>query len=288
MRDSIFSLTDVCVKRQGKLLVENINWEVKPGENWVLLGPNGIGKSTIINIIATRMFPTSGSVEILGNELGKFDVFSIRDRIGVLSADFSANFNNNEKVLDIVALGRTSTTALWGDERDEALLNQENITAARDMLEQFGVLRIANSNWGVLSQGERKRVQMARVLVSDPDLILLDEPTAGLDLSGREYVVNTLNKMASINRNDKRDRAIILVNHNVEEIPPSFDKIAIMGAISKEYNAPGTLKYCGDIKTTLNSKNLSSAYGIDLTVQKTANLRYFASSSVILEQKVLY
>jgi iron complex transport system ATP-binding protein len=289
-----FNLQNVKVVRDGRSIVNDVNWTVNSGENWVLLGPNGIGKSTLINIISTRMFPTSGTVDVLGNRMGSVNVETLRPRIGVLGSDISASFYPGEMVIDLVALGGTSMTGTWGsrqaetpagelveDERDALLAMNDRHEKASEMLEMFGVRKLQDAKWGVLSQGERKRVQMARTLMSDPDLLLFDEPTAGLDLAGRELVINTLNHIASINRQNK-NCAILLVNHNVEEIPPSFDNVAIMGAQTPE---TGTILYQGDIRKTLKSENLTQAYGIDLTVQRMPNLRYFASASVILERQ---
>ncbi|GHT81020.1 ABC transporter ATP-binding protein [Actinomycetota bacterium] len=278
--DAAFKLEGVKVVRDRKIIVNDINWEVKPQENWVLLGPNGIGKSTIVNIIATYGFPTSGSATVLDKKLGEVDVFELRKRIGILSADFSNKFLNTEKVLDIVRLGKTATLSTWGDHRDQDIYRAQDEEKALQLLNEFGVLKIAEAKWGVLSQGERKRVQMARVLMNDPELLLLDEPTAGLDLAGREYVINTLNRIGSANSSGKRC-AIVLVNHQVEEIPPCFDKVAIMAS---DENGSGVIKYQGDIKSVLTSQNLTNAYKIDLNVVRTANLRYFASSSVIIDQ----
>jgi iron complex transport system ATP-binding protein len=277
----LFSLTDVVVKRSGSTIVENINWTVNPGDNWVLLGPNGIGKSTIVNIISSRMFPTSGGVQLLGQTLGKVDVFQLRPKIGVLGADIGSTFPNSETVLKIVALAQAGMTSGWGDGRDDQYLTPEVVQRAKEMLELFSVGQLEQRMWGVLSQGERKRVQMARTLMSDPELLLFDEPTAGLDLAGREQVINVLNKLAAANR--KSGKSILLVNHNVEEIPPSFDNIAIMGrSVQNNLLSSGTILYSGKMSDTLNSANLSAAYGIDLQVIRTANLRYFASTSVIL------
>jgi iron complex transport system ATP-binding protein len=276
-----FELEGVSVVRNGTTIVRDINWTVPTGENWVLLGANGIGKSTLMNIISTRMFPTTGSVRILGRQLGKVDVFELRKHIGILGADLTTLFLRDETVLNVVRTAIHSMTGIWGDERDADLFTPADTERARYLLELFGVLKLYDRPWGVLSQGERKRVLMARTLMSDPDLLLFDEPTAGLDLAAREQVINTLNKLALENRECGRNRTVILVNHNVEEIPPSFNKIAIMG---RAFGGAGAILHQGDIKKNLTSRNLTEAYGIDLHVQRMANLRYFASTSVIIDR----
>lgn len=293
----VFSLTDVTYSRSRKKILERINWSVRSGENWVLLGANGIGKSTLINIISTRAFPTSGSVRVLGEKLGAVDVFKLRPRIGILGSDYALNFNNDENVLDLVAMGATAMTGSWGDDRDNAFLTQESRDLAYAKLADFGASSLVDKPWGVLSQGERKRVQMARTLMCEPELLLFDEPTAGLDLAGREIVINVLNKIAGNAQNNYangKKPAIILVNHHVEEIPPSFDRCALMGTIDMtddqcasengSHTNTGTIIRQGLMSDVLTSANLTQAYCIDLTVTRLPNLRYNASASVIIER----
>ncbi|MDR0950645.1 MAG: ATP-binding cassette domain-containing protein [Candidatus Ancillula sp.] len=275
----MLKLQDVKVVRNRNIIVQDINWTVNSGENWVLLGPNGVGKSTLINIIAARRFPTKGKVTILGSELGKIDVFKLRQKIGILSNDLDNAFPNSLSAHEIVFSAAKGMMGSWGDERDKNIFEQKDYDKAEELLIMFGAKKIINRPWGVLSQGERKRVQMARTLMTDPDLLLFDEPTAGLDLAGREYVINTLTRLSSYDRDEDRKRAVILVNHNVEEIPPSFDKIALMGYLNEQ---TGTILYQGDIRQNLTSEKLTHAYGISLDVTRQPNLRYFASTSVIV------
>jgi iron complex transport system ATP-binding protein len=267
------------VVRTGKSILRAVNWEVLLGESWVLLGPNGIGKSTLVNILSSRMFPTAGSVHLLGRKMGTFDLSTLRSEIGVLGADIGRAFGGNELAVHLVALGLSGMTGTWGDIRDADCLSAEHLDRAYHLLDVFGAKHIAKQNWGVLSQGERKKVMMARTLMPSPKILLFDEPTAGLDLGAREQVINTLNILAK-KAHDAKNRSIILVNHNVEEIPPSFSKVAIMG---QGQGGAGSILYQGDMKKNLTSKHLSKAYGIDLTVQRTPNLRYFASASVIIK-----
>ena len=211
--------------------------------------------------------------------MGTFDLFELRSQIGVLGADIGRAFSASERAVDLVALGISGMTGTWGDGRDATNLSAQHLERANHLLEVFGAKNIAQSRWGVLSQGERKRVMLARTLMPDPKILLLDEPTAGLDLGAREQVISTMNLLAK-RAHDTKDRSIILVNHNVEEIPPSFGKIAIMGA---DETGAGSILFQGGIKKTLTSTHLSQAYGIDLQVMRTDNLRYFASASVIIK-----
>lgn len=276
----MIKLNDVLLKRNNKFIIKDINWKFENGEKWVLLGKNGIGKSTLINILSTTLFPTAGNVEILGKTLGKTDVFELRKLIGVLGADLGSRINNSELVQNVVMTQKYAMTGVWGDSRD--VFKKEDLEKANELLNFFGVEKIKDRYWGLLSQGERKRVMLARALMNDPKILLFDEPTAGLDLAARETVINILNKLSVYDREFQKERVVVLVNHNIEEIPPSFNKIAIMG--ETEENA-GTIIFKGDIDRTLTSENLSKAYGVNLDVTKTANLRYFASASVIIEQK---
>jgi iron complex transport system ATP-binding protein len=283
----MLNLEGVSVSRSGLQILDNVNWAVNAGENWVLLGPNGIGKSTLLNICWTHIFPTIGSAQILGKTLGEVDVFELRKRIGVLGADLGANILGSERVFDVIRTAKHAMLGVWGDGRDDELFNADDNARVEELLALFRIERLKNRAWGVLSQGERKRVLMCRTLMLDPDLLLFDEPTAGLDLAGREQVINILNKLALDNAMTKRNRAIVLVNHNVEEIPPSFNKIAIMGTTGAE-NRTGTILFQGDMERNLTSENLTRAYGVDLNVQKLANLRYFASASVIISEEDYY
>ncbi|MDR2082280.1 MAG: ATP-binding cassette domain-containing protein [Candidatus Ancillula trichonymphae] len=288
---------NVNIIRSGLEIVSNVNWKVFSGENWVLLGPNGIGKSTLLNICWAHIFPTTGTAEIFRNRLGKVDIFELRRKIGILGADLGANILGSEVVFDVIRTAKCAMLGIWGDSRDDALFTVADDARADELLELFKIQHLKNRNWGVLSQGERKRVLMCRTLMPDPDLLLFDEPTAGLDLAARELVINILNKLALENAVTKRGRAIILVNHNVEEIPPSFNKIAIMGARNtnpqvsceqKQQPQTGTILFQGDIDKNLTSEKLTRAYGVDLNVQKLANLRYFASASVIISEGDYY
>ncbi|MDR1448223.1 MAG: ATP-binding cassette domain-containing protein [Candidatus Ancillula sp.] len=284
-QSKVLDFQGISVTRSGVEILADLNWEVSSGENWVLLGPNGIGKSTLLSICWAHIFPTTGTAKILGEQLGKVDIFQLRRKIGILGADLGENILNSEVVFDVIRTAKHAMFGIWGDSRDDTLFTVDDNARADELLDLFKIQHLKNRAWGVLSQGERKRVLMCRTLMIDPDLLLFDEPTAGLDLAGRELVINVLNKLALENSVTKRGRAIILVNHNVEEIPPSFNKIAIMG--TTEYGS-GTILFQGDIEKNLTSEKLTRAYGIDLTVQKLANLRYFASACVIISEEDHY
>nr|WP_018143723.1 ATP-binding cassette domain-containing protein [Alloscardovia criceti] len=219
---------DVLFRRQRRTILADVNWFVGEGEKWIVFGPNGIGKSTLISMMATRLFPTQGSVEILGNRLGKVNVFSYRKRIGLASNALNRQFQPTEDPLDAIV---SAVESRMGNNRDN--YSTEHYEYARMLMRRYGVEYLAGKQMYKLSEGERTRVGICRALMTDPELLILDEPTTGLDLGGRELVVNALHELA---QKDK-DRTVILVTHRLEEIPEGFDKIAILGRLSDERSA---------------------------------------------------
>ena len=221
--DVALKLTDVEFRRQGRVILTGVNLTIRRGERWILFGPNGIGKSTLIQMMATRMHPSEGTVDILGNRLGKVNVFSYRNRIGLSSAELARAFPPDEDPLDAVVTALTATTGRWRDTYDQA-----DYDKARGLLRRFGVEYLEGKQMWKLSEGERTRVLICRALMADPQLAILDEPTTGLDLGGRELVVRALSELGE----ESDDRAMVLVTHRLEEIPAGFDHIAIMGRLS--------------------------------------------------------
>lgn len=265
-------LEDVSFRRQSRRIVEHVNLHVKPGEHWIVFGPNGIGKSTIIAMMATRAHPSSGVVEILGNRLGKVNVFSYRHRIGLSSAELSRSFPPFEDPLDAIVTALTATTGRWRD-----TYSPEEYDRARMLMQRFGIGYLAGKTMGRLSEGERTRVLICRALMPDPDLVILDEPTTGLDLGGRELVVRALSELGS----EHSSRAVIVVTHRLEEIPQGFDHIALMGRLDTHLEeeltetrhsafgvdpAPGSILYTGDLDRGLTDTHISQLFGMPMHV----------------------
>ena len=217
--DPVLELADVSVRRGESTLVDGVDWTVEEDERWVVLGPNGAGKTTLLQVASAQIHPTSGVVGILGEVLGTTDVFELRPRIGLTSAVLAERIPRNERVHDVVVSASYAVIGRWREVYDE--LDHHR---ADELLTELGAAHLADRTFGTLSEGERKRVQIARALMTDPELLLLDEPAAGLDLSGREDLVSTLSVLAM----DEMSPATVMVSHHVEEIPPGFTHALLM------------------------------------------------------------
>jgi iron complex transport system ATP-binding protein len=247
---AVLELADVTVRRGRATLLDRVTWVVKDGERWVVLGPNGAGKTTLLQVAAAQLHPTSGAVGILGELLGTVDVFELRPRIGVSSAAVAERIPREERVRDLVVSASYAVLGRWNEEYDHL-----DHARAEGLLREVGVTHLADRTFGTLSEGERKRVQIARALMTDPELLLLDEPGGGLDLGGREDLVSTLSVLAY----DPASPATVLVSHHVEEIPPGFTHVLML--------RDGRVVAAGPIEETLDASALSATFGMPLTLE---------------------
>lgn len=246
----VLDVRGVGVVRDGATLLEEVSWAVEADERWVILGANGAGKTTLLRVVSTRMFPTRGVVHVLGERLGSVDVFELRPRIGLSSVALGERIPVREKVRDVVLTASYGMIGRWReryDERDEA--------RADEVLAQVGCSHLRDRTYGTLSEGERKRTQIARALMTDPELLLLDEPAAGLDLGGREDLVGRLSKLAA----DPAAPTTVLVTHHVEEIPAGFTHALLLRA--------GRVVAAGAMDDVMNTATLSETFGIALELE---------------------
>jgi iron complex transport system ATP-binding protein len=256
--DSVVHLMEVTVRRGTSVLLDAVNWNVDVDQRWVILGPNGAGKTTLLQIASAQMFPTSGRVHVLGERLGAVDVTEIRPRIGLSSASLAGRVPPNETVIDVVVSAGYGVVGRWRERYDEL-----DFARARELLAAMGIERLADRLYGTLSEGERKRALAARALMTDPELLLLDEPAAGLDLAGREDLLGRLSVLAV----DPSAPTTVLVTHHVEEIPAEFSHVLLMRG--------GKVIGAGPMAETLTEQALSETFGMNLTLEARAG-RYFA------------
>jgi iron complex transport system ATP-binding protein len=255
---AVVELAGVSIVRGGATLLDGIDWSVDEADRWVVIGPNGAGKTTMLQILAAQMHPTTGVVGLLGEVLGAVDVFELRPRIGLTSAALADRLPRSERVSDVVVSASYAVLGRWREEYDE-----QDHQRAKVLLTELGIGHLSERTFGTLSEGERKRVQIARALMTDPELMLLDEPAAGLDLTGREQLVRSLSSIATA----EGAPAMVLVTHHVEEIPPGFTHAMLL--------KQGRIVAAGPIDQALTDQNLSDTFDLALSLTQTDG-RYFA------------
>ena len=247
----VLALDGVSVQRGGSLLLDAVDWTVREGERWVVLGPNGAGKTTLLQVAATRIFPTSGTATVLGERLGRVDVFELRPRIGLASLALADQVKRSERVRDVVVTASYGMVGRWRESYDAA-----DHARAGALLSVMGAGLLGDRAFGTLSEGERKRVLIARALMSDPELLLLDEPASGLDLGGREDLVRRLVRLTT----GPGAPSTVLVTHHVEEIPPGVTHALVLRR--------GRVVSAGPVETALTSQTLGEAFGLPLVLER--------------------
>jgi iron complex transport system ATP-binding protein len=241
--------SDITLDLDATRILDAVDWEVQPGEHWVVLGPNGAGKTTLLRIAALYQHPTSGTVDVLGERLGRTDVRTLRERIAFSSPALAARLEPSMTATEVVMTARYAALAPWWHQYTNA-----DRARARSLLERFHCAGVADHRLPTLSAGERQRVLLARTLMNDPGLVLFDEPTAGLDLGGREELVADLTTWAR----DAGRPPLVLVTHHLEEIPPGFTHALVL--------SHGRVTAAGPIAETVTSEVLSAAFELALRV----------------------
>ena len=258
---TVCDLRDVSVIRDDHAILAGITWQVDSSERWVVMGPNGAGKTTLLSLLASMIHPTSGEVVVLDETVGKTDVFELRPRVGFASSEMARRIPANETVLDAVLTASHAVTGRWREEYDDV----DTKRAAR-VLGEWKLGQMSDRLVGTLSDGERKRLQIARAVMTDPELLLLDEPAGSLDVGGREDVVELLDQFAAW----EGAPAMVMVTHHVEEVPPSFTHALLL--------TDGQIVTSGALDQVLTSENLSRAFGRPLQVSRQQG-RFLAVSA---------
>ena len=255
---TVLELIDVSVRRGENLILGPINFQINSGERWVILGPNGAGKSTLLQILATKFFPTTGTVKILDKSMGRVDLFELRTRIGLCGSIVSEDIPVDEKVRDVVLTAAYAILGRWNESYD--LWDESR---AISLLSTFGVRELGERFYGTLSEGEKKRVQIARALMTDPELLLLDEPAGGLDVGGRE---DLLARFADFSK-DPTAPATVLVTHHIEEIPVGTTHALLLKA--------GLIAVSGPVEQVVTSEHVSAVFNTEIDVKHESN-RFWA------------
>jgi iron complex transport system ATP-binding protein len=254
----VLDFNNVTVLRDKKPVLSNVDWQVESDQRWVIIGPNGAGKTTLLRVAASQIQPSTGTAIVLGQTLGNVNVFELRTRIGFASNALSSHIPNSETVLNSVMTAIYAVTGRWNEEYDEI-----DVRRAMRVLNEWQLSEFADRAFGTLSDGERKRAQIARAVMPDPELLLLDEPVASLDLAAREQTISLIGAYAS----EPAAPAIVMVTHHLEEIPAGFTHALIVSG--------GQIHAAGPIEQTLTSEKLSGAFGVSISVE-LADGRYRA------------
>ena len=254
MSDEVLKLRGVSVRRETSLLVRNVDWTAHEDERWIVIGPNGAGKTTLLQVAATILYPTEGTVEVLGEQIGNVDVFELRPRIGLTSASLAERVPAAEKVIDLVLTASYAILGRWKEEYESS-----DVTRAVELLDALGCAHLIRRRFSTLSEGERKRVQIARAMMPDPEILLLDEPAAGLDLGGREDLLRRLSTLA----NNPKAPMMVQVTHHVEEVPDGFTHAMLLRR--------GAVLTAGPIDEVFTAKNLSRCFGVPLEIERHEN-----------------
>ncbi|MFC4225259.1 ABC transporter ATP-binding protein [Lysinibacter cavernae] len=257
----VLEFNDVSYVRNGNHILDGVTWSIQGDERWVVLGPNGAGKTTLLRLATGHDYPTTGTVDILGSRLGRVDVFELRNRLGFASSAQAKRIPLNESVLNTVMTAAYSVEGRWNEQYDDF-----DIRRAERVLEEWNLGELADRTFGTLSDGEQKRVMIARAVMTDPELLLLDEPAASLDLGARERLLQLLGGYAA----SPSSPGMIMVTHHVEEIPAGFTHALLINK--------GQIVAKGALDDVLTTDNLRSTFGLEFELTKSAG-RYAARAT---------
>ena len=247
----VIDLNNITVIRDSRAILNNVDWQVESDQRWVIIGPNGAGKTTLLRVAAAQIHPSSGQAVILEQQLGQVNVFELRTRIGFASSALASHIPNSETVLDVVMTASYAVTGRWKEKYEDI-----DERRARRVLSEWDLEDYAERAFGTLSDGERKRTQIARAVMPDPELLLLDEPVASLDIAAREQTLKIIGSYAST----PLAPAMVMVTHHLEEIPAGFTHALIL--------SQGQVFAAGEISATITSDKVSEAFGFGLIVER--------------------
>jgi iron complex transport system ATP-binding protein len=249
--DEVLRLRGVAVSYEKSMLLRDVDWTVHSDESWVVIGPNGAGKTTLLQVAGGTLAPTAGTVEILGEAIEDADLADLQTRIGFASVAVADRVPSSEKVIDLVL---TASYGIIG--RGAESYDSFDLTRAVELLDALGCAHLIRRRFASLSEGERKRVQIARALMADPELLLLDEPAAGLDLGGREDLLRRISALAT----DSRAPVMVMVTHHVEEVPAGFTHAMLLRR--------GAVLAAGPVHEVFTERNLSRCFGLPLRISR--------------------
>lgn len=255
---NVLRLSDVTYVRDRRPILDGVDWAVESDQRWVILGPNGAGKTTLMKLATANDYPTSGTVDVLDKRLGRVDIFEIRNRIGLVSSATGRRIPASEKVRDLVLTAAYGVEGRWNEHYDAIDVRQ-----AERILREWDLGDFADRSYGTLSDGERKRALIARAVMTDPELLLLDEPSASLDLGARERLLQMLSSFA----HSPHSPAMVMVTHHVEEIPPGFTHLMLLSG--------GKVTAAGPLAETLTAENLEATFGLPFELSESQG-RYSA------------
>lgn len=253
MLKTVLKISNLRVERDGTVILDGVNWRVRRGEHWAMLGANGSGKTSLLSALTGYLMPTDGEISLLGKIYGESDWRELRKKIGLVSSSVRQMMADDEPALETVASGKYAMIDFGGR------VTRTEKTEALRLLKNIECEHLAGRPWRALSQGERQRVLIARALMAKPRVLILDEPCAGLDPAAREHFLQFIQRLAS----RKNSPTLIFVTHHVEEIMPIFSHALIL--------KDGKVLAAGEKSEVLNSKNLSSAFGTPIKLRRNEN-----------------